>query len=964
MVLLFTGVAFAQTGAGSLIGRVSDPSGAVLPGITITASSEQMIGERQVFSDENGNYRVIGLPPGVYTLTAELPGFATYRREEILVRAGTNLTVNIEMQVGAVTETISVTAETPMVETTSTVSAVAIAGEFQRAVPVQSRRNWSDILEMQPGINTRPWNDQSGRQVYYGRGVHHYGHVIEMDGIRATSYYDSQPAYLNMSTDTLGDVEIKTGGYDASLPMGNGIQLNIVTPSGGNEFHGKVSYSLQPEKWNGDNTANTFKNNGGAPTLQDIGQLDGSIGGPIARDRVWFFGSFRDNRIRNFISRTQSFIDFAQALAPNQEDFQNNTNAQNWFVKVTSQLNQDHNLLFSISNDRTNYQQNNQDVLQPLRYNSTGGFQYTAKLNSIWTPALSTQFVGAWNNKSGANEATFAELANTTPETLVYRSARISGSNLDGQSLMGYLNNDDRRRYQESSHWEVKADLTYFFQGAGVSHEFKTGFFAAPQSRYTQTDNFSNNGYYREYRVLTVESDINSPHIPFRRSFADPFNVVVVDANEKNYAFYVQDQWKPIDRLTLNLGIRVDFVQRDDEIFNFTRQDSTEVAPRFGFSLMLDQDANNVIRGSFVRLHAGLTGRDRPTRFASTAATTIRDEFDNDLDGVFETTQLSTRFGDALVKQRFDPDLEQPYIDEFILAYRRQFPGQLVVDIAGTLKHVENNYSEVDINGIYPAGPGLPFLGFGLIDPNRGRITQQTNNAWSRNNLWAGDFTVTKNMSNNFMLYGTLGVQKHNISGDWNPTDPARFIEPEKFPNNRNLEDTRGNGDENSLSGGGGGSTNIWKDYTFSFMGQWDAPGGIKVSTGYTLNQGNFNGVVKDRLSSGDPTFGPSRFTLPNGTTQANPLATRFRIVFPTRGEGQFKAPNIHNMNLKIGKEIQIGDSQSIEISGNIMNIANSNSFYQWQGGANRIYDTRRYQTLMRSLQPARALQLFLRYTF
>ena len=107
MVLLFTGVAFAQTGAGSLIGRVSDVSGAVLPGITITASSEQMIGERQVFSDENGNFRIITLPPGTYTLVAELPGFATYRREGILVRAGTNLTVNIEMQVGAVTETMT-----------------------------------------------------------------------------------------------------------------------------------------------------------------------------------------------------------------------------------------------------------------------------------------------------------------------------------------------------------------------------------------------------------------------------------------------------------------------------------------------------------------------------------------------------------------------------------------------------------------------------------------------------------------------------------------------------------------------------------------------------------------------------------------------------------------------------------------------------------------------------------------
>jgi hypothetical protein len=941
-----------------------DPSGAVLPGITITGTSPALIGERQLFSDENGNYRMIALPPGVYTLTAELPGFATFQRDNIIVRAGTNLTVNIEMQVGALTETISVTADTPMVETTSTVSAVAIAGDFQRAVPVQSRRNWSDILEMQPGINTRPWNDQSGRQVYYGRGVHHYGHVIEMDGTRATSYYDSQPAYLNMSTDTLGDVEVRTGGYDASLPMGNGIQLNIVTPSGGNEFHGKVSYAYQPEGWNGDNTANTFKNNGGAPTIQDIGQIDASLGGPIARDRVWFFASFRDNRIRNFISRTTSFQDFAKALNPSQEDFQNHTNANNWFVKTTSQLNQDHNFLFSLANDRTKYQQNNQDVLAPLRYNASGGYQMTGKLNSIWTPALSSQIVMAWNNKSGANEATFVELANTQPETLVYQQAALSGGNLSGSALMGYLHNDDRRRYQESSHFELKGDFTYFKQGGGISHEFKTGFFAGPKSRYSQTDNFSNGGFYREYRVLNTSTNINSGHVPYRRDYATPNNVLVIDADESNYAFYVQDQWKPIQRLTLNIGIRVDFVNRNDVLNNFTRQSSTEVAPRFGFSLMLDEDAKNVIRGSAVRLHAGMTGRDGPTRFAATGATTLRTEYDNNLDGIFEEIELSPRQSDALVKKRFADDLSQPYIDEFILAFRRQFPGQIVVDVAGTMKHVEHLYAETDINGMYPAGPNLPFLGFGNIDKNRGKIMQQTNNHWARNNLWAADITVTKNMSNNFMLYGTLGLQKHNISGWWNPTDPAKFIQPSAFPDNKGLEDTRGNGSENSLSAGDGGSQDIWKNYTFSFMGQWDAPGGLKVSSGYTLNQGSYTGVVKNRLPKADPTFGPTKFTLPNGSRQSNPLATRYRIHFPTRGEGQYKAPDVHNLNLKIGKEIAFSDSQSIEISFNIMNLTNANSFYQWQSGANRIWVKSRYQTQMRSLQPARAVQMFLKYSF
>jgi hypothetical protein len=767
-----------------------------------------------------------------------------------------------------------------------------------------------------------------------------------------------------MSTDNLGDVEIKTGGYDASLPMGNGIQLNIVTPSGGNEFHGKVAYAFQPTKWNGDNSQGTFLDLGGVPTVQDVGILDVSVGGPIARDRVWFFTSFRDNRIKNFISRSDEFIRRGRALVPNYEDFTNDTSAENWFVKVTSQLNQNHNLLFSVANDRTEYQQNHERIHERILYNATGGFQYTAKLNSIWSTALSSQFVFSYNDKSGADPDTFRDLRNDVPQTTVYARVGLSGANLSGEDVMGTILNDGQRKYQVSSHLEFKGDITYFMQGGGVSHEFKTGFFIAPRSLYDEDIQYANNGFYSEDRVLTDPNDITSPHIAFRRQFADPVVVQISRAREKDFAFYIQDQWKPIDRLTLNLGLRVDWVRRHDDLFNLTRQSSTQIAPRFGFSLMLDQDANNVIRGSFVRLHAGMTGRDGPTRFVTASRAAIRTEFDNNLDGVFETVQQSLRQTESLVAQRFDPELSQPYIDEFIVAYRRQFPGQVVLDIAGTLKHVEDNFANFDINGIYPAGPGLPFLGFGRVDPNRGRVTQQTNNSWSRNNLWATDFTLTKNMTNNFMLYSTLGLQNHSISGDWNPTDPSRFISPEKFPNDRNLEDTRGNGDGNSLTRGSGGSVHVWQDYSYNFAGTWDAPGGIKLSSGYTLHQGRYTGVVKDRLAQADPTYGPTRFTLPNGTTQPNPLATRFRIFFPTRGEGQTKAPNIHSLNVKIGKVFQIGDSQSFEISGNITNFLNNNSFYRWGSGANRIYVPRTYLKVMTSLQPARALQLFLKYEF
>ena len=131
-----------------------------------------------------------------------------------------------------------------------------IDGDFQRAMPIAARRNWSDFLELTPGVISRGFDDGSGRQVYFGHGTEHFAHVLQLEGMIASNYHDAQVTYVAMGTDAVQDIQVKTGGVDASSPMGVGMVMNVITKSGGNVFSGSAGYAHQPYGWNGNNVAN------------------------------------------------------------------------------------------------------------------------------------------------------------------------------------------------------------------------------------------------------------------------------------------------------------------------------------------------------------------------------------------------------------------------------------------------------------------------------------------------------------------------------------------------------------------------------------------------------------------------------------------------------------------------------------------------------------------------------------
>ncbi len=251
---LSAATALAQSGGGNLRGYIKDDSGAVLPGVTVTATSTELIKPVINVTDESGLYRLNELPPGTYVLTAELTGFATTRRENILVRAGQTFTIDLQMGLSTLQETITVAGESPMIETNKPTTAITLDRELMRAAPISSRRVFSDALDLAPGVSSRNVDDGVGRRSYYFKGAVIFSHVFTLEGAPAGSFLDSSAHSIGFGGDTVQDSELKLAGVDAAAPTGTGVIMNILAPRGGNVFKGSAIYDYQNVKWNSDNT--------------------------------------------------------------------------------------------------------------------------------------------------------------------------------------------------------------------------------------------------------------------------------------------------------------------------------------------------------------------------------------------------------------------------------------------------------------------------------------------------------------------------------------------------------------------------------------------------------------------------------------------------------------------------------------------------------------------------------------
>ncbi len=947
----------AQTELGSLRGYIKDAQGGALPGVTVTATGPQILAPVVGLTDDTGYYRLLNLPPGTVTMTTELTGFAPYRREGILMRAGSTFDIDVEMKLGTLEETITVKAESPMIETLKASTSFAISGELLRAAPVTARGLYSDAIDMIPGIQSREGVDGSGVRVYYFMGTTQNAGYTALDGAPFGGFANPTPARTSMSAETVADTELRTGGAEASTPLTMGTFMNVVAPQGGNAFKGSANFAFQPVAWNSDNS-NGGRVSGGVPKPVGVSQVDLSLGGPIAQNKTWFFSSFRWASDINGISRTPLNLSNLTAFRPSFQPFNNTWRTKTPFVKITSQLNPNHVLSAFYHYDRSYYTSNREYDEDPIAFQSGGGSLAQARLNSVWSSHFTSEMSVAYSNKGNSSEETYANLnVGSGPQIMVHNDIFTSSGLPVGTGMLVEMNNPQSTPLQPSSTVTLQAGVTYFKGGWGGSHEFKSGVWAAPRSRFDVTNRYVNDGFALQEVRQIDPNNTAAGVIPFHMRYFTPSEVATQSARDKDIGIYVQDAWKPNARMTASVGVRVDAIRRYDGILGTQRMKSTVVGPRFGVSYMVTKDARNVLRVSATRMHDMMNGADVVESFATTSRVTTRDVY-IDKNGI-QNTVITPPPTAALSALQFDKNLHQPYVDEFIVGFLKQFPGQVTLDVAGRRRYYKDQYGLVDINGVYPSGPNQPFGGFGLVDPNRGIIFQERNDNWSQDVVTALEVVVAKNMSHNFQAMLSLSRQWQYLDGTWNPTDPARFVQPDAFATNRQLPATAGNSDTNTLDGGAGSTPAFagFRPYAVRGVGQYLAPWGIILSGSYEVSAGDYTAPIVTKLSAPDSRVGPALVTLANGTKQPNPLATTIRFAFPTRGDGSVLNEATRSLQLRVGREFKFGRSQ---LTGalNIYNLLNSGSNTQYADGANQLYNPA-YLSGIQRLSP-RAFQLMI----
>jgi hypothetical protein len=289
-------IASAQS---TIAGVVRDSTGAVLPGVTVEAASEALIERsRSVVTNDAGRYAIVELRPGTYTVTFTLPGFNTVQQTEIIVPANTSVPINAELRVGTIAETISVAAASPVVDVQNTGRVQVMNREMIDTIP--NARNIQAMGSLVPGVRlTTPevGGTQQTEQTYmtvHGNSQVHT--AVTMDGLAVHTNLLDGATQNYIDNLLIEEATYKTSGVGADSARG-GVNLNIIPKDGGNTFRGQGYFGGSSGDWQSDNVTPDLEARGLNPAssskMSQIGDYNMSLGGPVMKDRLWFFGSAR-----------------------------------------------------------------------------------------------------------------------------------------------------------------------------------------------------------------------------------------------------------------------------------------------------------------------------------------------------------------------------------------------------------------------------------------------------------------------------------------------------------------------------------------------------------------------------------------------------------------------------------------------------------------------------------------------
>ena len=553
------GVVGAQTLTGTIIGKVTDEQGGVLPGVNVTLTGRT--GSQTQVTDAQGVYRFIGLPPGNYSVKAELSGFRPKEQQNLDITIGKTLDVPLALAVGGVTETVEVVASSINVDTTTTKTDTNMSQELLFSMPLSHNNPAVNILQYSPGVN----NGSA-----FG-GASDGANSLMLDGVD-TRDPEGGTAWTFYNFNIIDEVQVGSLGQPAEYGGFTGAIINTVTKSGGNRFSFLSEYRYSSDSLGSDNlTGSTVLTDN--PTIfptQVMKYKDYTVqlGGPLVKDKAFFFASVQRYNIEQHISRP-----LRTEVSPR------------FNLKFTFQPTPRDNIVGSLQYDQYNqkgrtawipgYAVVNDD--QTVNQDSPE-YIYNAQYRRIFNSStfLEAKYMGWWgyyylNPRQHVSSQFSPAAAN--------QSAHYDGGLNQYFGAAGYDYLADRTRNQ------VNVAVSKYAQKAG-SHNFK---FGVEIERSTIRDRFAytNNVAFYDYGGY--------PYYAYGYSY---------DLQGKNNreSYYAQDQWK-MGRVTLNLGLRADSIRGIDKTTGEKLYSTFSVGPRLGFAYDLTGSGTSVVRGYYGQLY-------------------------------------------------------------------------------------------------------------------------------------------------------------------------------------------------------------------------------------------------------------------------------------------------------------------------------------------------------------------------
>ncbi len=698
-------LAQVSTRTGSIYGKALDDKGGPLPGVTVTLESTE-IQTQTATTGPTGGFRFANLPPGVYAVNFSIEGFTEVRQEDVRVSTGGEVQLEITLR-PTLAEEFVVVADTPVVDTKKTGNESTFNREYLDKVP-SGRDPWV-IIEQTPGVDNDRVNiagSESGQQTgFFARGASDTDNAWNYDGVNATDPLSlgASPTYYDF--DAFEEIQIQSGGMDASVAA-KGVVVNLVTKRPGNKWEVNASTYFVNDSLQSDNTPEELIEVGipRSNRIDQVYEYGFDIGGPIVKDKLFVWGAYRRNQIDLF---TRNFNTFTGESVPDK-------------TKLT-----DYNFKLNFNANTSNESQFG--YFNGLKDKSGRGFDPpTQSEETLWEQGSpGTILEGIWTGQHTyiPNDHTIIN-GRYGYIGLSFQLAPRGGScAVDTPCELPMIYLAGIPRWEDTSFnaspidrpsHDFNADMNWFKENwGGGDHEFKFGF----EYKASEGHTFSSYGN----GALIVDYYQTTPGGPLTGGYLYAQRFINGTMNYYRASGYVTDTWR-MDRLTLNLGFRVDSASGDNKAsaiaapggfdpfvsgVDFAGNDRskvyTDISPRLGGTFDVTGDGKTIVRGNFARYYDGYTPfydtYANPTYVYNGVVLYYTNLNGDRVVTPDEVTSVRGYYGGAAPgpfnQEQFDNlkrigDIESATTDEFVIGFEREVVKDLSLYASGTIRNYDN----------------------------------------------------------------------------------------------------------------------------------------------------------------------------------------------------------------------------------------------------------------------------------